>query len=215
MITSQSKKRIVIADDHAIVREGIRKLVERPDRVVVGEAGDGEEALRLILAEQPDLAILDYSLPFLNGVQVIRKSLEELPDTQMLLYTMHDMEEAQLEALRAGARGYVLKSDPAEVLVAAVHSLLLRKPYFSPSISEALLDNFLKNADRPRQLLTDRELEVLKLIAEGYTNKRAAEALGISVKTVETHRASIQRKVGTGSTADIVRYAIRNAIIEP
>lgn len=213
-IISRSTKRIVIADDHEAIRKGVRQLIERPDRIIVGEAGNGEEAVELITREKPDLAILDYSLPLLSGLQVIKKITEASPQTELLLYTMHDKEDVQLEALRSGARGYVLKTDPADVLVAAVQSLLLRKPYFSQSVSQVLLENFTRKPARTRAVITDREMDVLKLIAEGYTNKMTAKQLEISVKTVETHRASIQAKLGARCTADIVRYAIRNGIVE-
>lgn len=211
---STSIKRIVIVDDHEAVRRGVRELVERPDRVIVGEAADGDTALRLVADEQPDLVILDFSIPALNGVQLTKKIVTQSPKTEILLFTMHDKEDLQMEALRAGARGYVLKSDQADILLQAVQSLLLHRMYFSPSVSQSLLENFCKNAEFPRPVITDREQQVLQLIAEGHTNKQTAAALGISIKTVETHRSAIQNKLNAHSTADIVRYAIRNGIIE-
>jgi len=206
--------RIVIADDHEAVRRGVRQLVERSDRSIVGEAADGEEALHVVLEEKPDLLILDYAIPVMNGLQVCKRVVAGSPSTEILFYTMHDREQTQIEILRAGARGYVLKSDPAETLLAAVETLLRHKPYFSPTLSHSLLESFLKNADRPKSTITDREFEVLQLIAEGLTNRLIAENLGISIKTVETHRSALMTKLQSRSTADLVRYAIRNGIIE-
>jgi len=206
--------RIVLADDHEAIRLGVRRLLERTDRKVIAEAADGEEALDQVERERPDLLILDYAIPILNGLQVCKRATEVSPSTQILIYSMHDREETQMHLLRAGARGYVLKSDPAETLLAAVDAVLRRKFYFSSTLSHRLLEDFLNNRSGPKSAITDREREVLQLIAEGLTNRRVGDNLGISVKTVETHRAALMTKLDAHSTADLVRYAVRNGIVE-
>jgi DNA-binding NarL/FixJ family response regulator len=211
-------RRILIADDHAAIREGIRSLLaSHPNWQIVGEASDGHEALRLARQLQPDITILDYSLPLMNGLELTRTIKRELPRTEILIYTMHDREELLVDILRAGARGYVLKSDTGSHLVAAIEALSLRKPYFSSEISETLLDHFVDSC-RPEgniSSLTSREREIVQLIAEGKINKQIAHILDISVKTVETHRATAMHKLKLRSTAELVRYAVRNNIVEP
>lgn len=210
-------KRLMIVDDHDALRRGVRALVEtRPNTVVVGEAENGRKALELARQCSPDIAIIDYSLPELNGVELTASLKREIPKLEVLLYTMHDKEATIVEALRAGARGYVMKSDSEHHLLAAIDALAIRRPYFSGAVSEALLQQFLQSTRNDSQsLLTHREREIVQLIAEGLINKQVATTLSISVKTVETHRASAMHKLKLRSTADLVRYAIRNNLIEP
>ena len=188
----------------------------RPNTVVVGEAGNGREAMEVARHCSPDIAILDFSLPELNGVELTTSLKREFPRLEVLLYTMHDRESTIVDALRAGARGYVMKSDSEEHLLAAIDALSIRRPYFSGAVSEALLQQFLQSTRSDNNsLLTHREREIVQLIAEGQINKQVANKLNISVKTVETHRASAMHKLKLRSTADLVRYAIRNNLIEP
>lgn len=211
-------RKLLIADDHEAIRNGVRSIVAtREDWRIVAEASNGHEALSLAQETQPDIAIIDYSLPQMNGLELTQALRREVPRTEVLIYTMHDREDIVQKVLRAGARGYVLKSDPGPDLIAAVEALLMRKPYFSGAVSEALLDHFL-DSSRARDgvsTLTTREREVAQLIAEGKINKEMAHILDISVKTVETHRASVMHKLNLKTTADLVRYAVRNNIIEP
>lgn len=210
-------KRLMLVDDHDAVRRGIRALVEtRPKFVVVGEAADGSLACEEAQRCAPDIAILDHSLPGLNGIEVTAALKRQFPRLEVLIYTMHDRESVILDALRAGARGYVLKSDNEQLLLAALESLAIRRPFFTGAVSEALLERFLTSArDDYESVLTPRERQIVQLIAEGLINKQIASELDISVKTVETHRSSAMHKLKLNSTADLVRYAIRNNLIAP
>jgi len=210
-------KRVMIVDDHDALRRGIRTLVEtHPSFVVVGEAATGSAALAEAKRTAPDIAIIDYSLPELNGLDLTLALKRELPRLEVLIYTMHSRDDVITAILKAGARGYVMKSDSEEHLLAALDALALRRPYFSGAVSEALLEQFLQsNRHINAGVLTHREREVVQLIAEGKINKQIAGKLDISVKTVETHRASAMRKLNLKTTADLVRYAVRNSIIEP
>ncbi len=209
-------RRVMIVDDHDAVRRGVRQLIEtRPYYRVVGEASDGRDALELARETKPDIAILDYSLPGLNGLDVAHLLRRESPRIEILLYTMHDREDLVVDVLRAGVRALVLKSDTERHLIAALDALSIHRPYFSEAISETLLERVLES--RPQSgssSLTRREREVVQQIAEGRINKEIAEILHISVKTVETHRASAMHKLKLRTTADLVRFAIRNNIIE-
>ncbi len=209
-------RRIMIVDDHDAVRRGVRHLVEtKPYYQVIGEASDGRSAIDLAHETNPDIAILDYSLPELNGLDLAHLLKREFPRIEILLYTMHDREEIIMDVLRAGVRGFVLKSDTERHLIAALDALSIHRPYFSGAISETLLDKFLETKPQPSASnLTHREREVVQQIAEGRINKEIAEILHISVKTVETHRASAMHKLKLRTTADLVRYAIRNNIIQ-
>lgn len=211
-------RKLLIADDHEAIRNGVRSIVAaRQQWRIVAEASNGHEALSLAQETQPDIAIIDYSLPQMNGLELTQALRREVPRAEVLIYTMHDREDIVQKVLRAGARGYVLKSDPGPDLIAAVEALLMRKPYFSGAVSEALLDHFLDSSHsrNDASMLTTREREVVQLIAEGKINKEMAHILSISVKTVETHRASVMHKLNLKTTADLVRYAVRNNIIEP
>jgi DNA-binding NarL/FixJ family response regulator len=209
--------RIMIADDHLIVRRGLRAVIEaRPGWEVVAEAADGNEAVEMALKTKPDVAVLDFSLPTLDGLETTRRIRHALK-TEVLIFTMHESEQIIRNLLKAGAKGYVLKSDADVHLIAAIEALSQHRPYFTWRASEALLD-LLRDAPDGTQsegVLTSREREVVKLIAEGFSNKTAALHLKVSIKTVESHRATAMRKLGTSSTADLVRYAVRNHLIEP
>ena len=210
-------RRIIIVDDHDAVRRGIRQLLEtKPYYRVVGEATNGREGLELAREAQPDIAIVDYSIPELNGLDLSHALKREFPRIEILLYTMHDREEIVIEVLRAGVRGFVLKSDAEKHLIAALDALSLRRPYFSAAISDTLLEQFLDSKPHPlASSLTHREREVVQQVAEGRINKEVAARLDISIKTVETHRASAMRKLKLRTTADLVRYAIRNQLVQP
>ena len=207
--------RILIADDHDVVRSGLRQILEdQPSWEVVAEASDGKDAILKAIQSKPDVAVLDYSLPLVNGLEVTRQIRARLPKTEVLIFTMHDNETLIQELLKAGARGYLLKSDARRHLIGAIESLALHKPFFTAKVSEALLDSYLTKPHREGSSLTNRERSVVQLIAEGHTNKQIAHILDISLKTVETHRASVMRKLNLSSSAGLVRYAIRNRIVE-
>lgn len=209
-------RRILIADDHDILRRGVRMLVEsRPNLKVVAEATTGMEALLAARRLSPDIAIIDYALPEMNGLNLTIALKRDLPRIEILVYTMEDHEDLVIAMLRAGARGFVLKSDGGRHLSAAIDALSVHRPYFSAAISETLLDHFLHN-DGISTLngLTHREREVVQLIAEGKINKEIGTALNISVKTVETHRAAAMHKLKLRTTAELVRFAVRHNIIE-
>jgi DNA-binding NarL/FixJ family response regulator len=209
-------RRIMIVDDHDAVRRGIRQLIEtKPYYQVVGEAADGHSAVDLARETTPDIAVLDYSLPALNGVDLAVKLRGLFPRIEILLYTMHDREEIIVDVLRAGVRGFVLKSDAENHLIAALDALAIHRPYFSGIVSETLLERFLgAKMQTTASSLTKREREIVQQIAEGRINKEIAQILGISIKTVETHRASVMHKLKLRTTADLVRYAIRNNIVQ-
>lgn len=217
-MVSSPIRRIVLADDHEMIRLGVRSiLAEHPHWQVVGEASNGRDALELIRSVRPHIAILDYSLPHLNGLEVTRTIKKELPRTEILIFTMHDREDLLAEVLMAGARGYLLKSDASKQLVAAVEALSVNRPYFSGKVSQTLLDRFILMAsrDQPVGALTPREREIVQLIAEGRLNKEIGAILGLAVKTVETHRAAAMHKLELKNSAELIRYAVRNRIIEP
>ena len=205
-------KRILVADDHAIVRSGLRVVIEsRPDWVVSGEAIDGMDAFARTMETKPDVAILDYSMPFMTGVEVSRRIKSNHLQTEVLILTMHDSEPLLAEVLMAGVRGFLLKSDARSHLIAAVEALLEHRPYFTSPILEKLLHDYqLSKRDRPAAELTSREQNVVQ-----HTNRSIGRVLDLSVKTVETHRASAMRKLGISSTAELVRYAIRTKLIGP
>ena len=210
--------RILLADDHAVVRRGLRALLEaREDFAVCAEASDGRTAVELTLAHKPDVVVLDISLSIVNGIEATRQIRREAPDTEVMIFTLHDRESEIRDVLHAGARGYVLKSEADEQIMRAVDALARHRAYFSDQVSEALLDKFVEQgvsgSDAPS--LTAREREVVQLIAEGNSNKKVAHLLSISVKTVETHRSASMRKLDIHSTAELVRYAVRHRLIMP
>ena len=208
--------RILIADDHEIVRKGVRDVIQaHPGWEVCGEAKDGQDALDIALREKPDIAVLDVSLPSLNGVALTRRLQKECPGVKVLLFTMHDDDETVGSGLAAGARGYILKSDSELNLEAAISALGANRPYFSSLVSELLLDAALNDRKRSRlESFTVRELEVAQLIAEGNSNKQIARLLEISIKTVESHRAAAMRKAGVRTAAEFVRFAIKHNLIQ-
>jgi DNA-binding NarL/FixJ family response regulator len=207
--------RIMIADDHEVVRSGLRSILEaQPRWEVVGEAADGKEAIRKAIELKPEVAVLDYALPLVNGVEATRQIRARVPSVEVLIFTMHDNEKLIYDLLKAGARGYLLKSDAKHSLLAAIESLAVHRPFFTAKVSETLLESYLTKAGTAENVLSSRERGVIQLIAEGNSNKQIANILNISVKTVETHRAAAMRKLNLTSAAALVRYAIRNKIIE-
>ena len=207
--------RILIADDHVVVRLGLRQIIETHSGWhVVAEAENGKDAIAKSLETKPDVAVLDYSLPLMNGCDATKQILARLPKTEILIFTMHDSECLFNELLRAGAHGYLLKTDARKYLIRAVETLAMHRPFFTGTASEVLLESYRRRPERVRSVLTDRERGVVQLIAEGNTNKQVANQLGISLKTVETHRASIMRKLNLLSSAALVRYAVRNNIVQ-
>ena len=207
--------RILIADDHDVVRSGIRRIIEdQPGWSVVAEATDGKDAVAQAIATKPDVAILDYRLPLIDGIEATRQIRRHVPKVEVLIFTMHDDEELLRELLVAGARGYVLKSDAAQHLISAIQSLAEHKPFFTDRTSQVLLDTFLTKAGQVKPILTGREQVVVQLVAEGHTNKEIAAVLGISIKTVETHRAAVMHKLTLTSSAALVRYAVRNKLVQ-
>jgi DNA-binding NarL/FixJ family response regulator len=209
-------KRIVIVDKYDVVRAGLRNvLTADPDWDVVAEAADGRQALRELARQRPDVLITDYSVPLLNGVEITRQATQRFPETKVLVFTQHDSEPVIGEALRAGALGFVLKGECNGTLVQAVRSLCEGRPYFSTVVGQLLLRSFCAmDCAVDRQVLTPREKSVVQLVAEGHSNKKIAEILCVSPKTIETHRFQANQKLNLKSTAALVRYAIRNSLAE-
>ena len=207
--------RILIADDHEIVRQGVRAILAKRERwQVVAEAADGRDAVEQARLTEPDIAILDYALPFINGVEAARQIRLHSPKTEILIFTQHDNEALLRNILEAGVRGYLLKSDATLYLVQAVEALEHHQPFFTKTVSDMLVSSYLATSDASASVLTSRETAVVKLIAEGHSNKETAAILGLSEKTVESHRAASMRKLDAKSTASLVRYAIRNHLID-
>ncbi|MCP4620341.1 MAG: response regulator transcription factor [Bradyrhizobium sp.] len=210
-------KRIVIADDHEVVRSGLRAIIEtRSDWTVSGEATNGQQAVALTLETRSDVVIVDYSMPLMSGLEVSRRLKVLQPRAEVLILTMHENEELLTEAILAGVRGFLFKSDARKHLISAIEALLEGRPYFTSVLMEKLLHDYQNNKqNRLDRLLTPREQSVVQLIAEGHTNRSISAVLKLSVKTVETHRASAMRKLGVSSTAELVRYAIRKKLVSP
>ena len=208
---------LLIADDHGIVRGGLRALLDRqPDLEVVAEAADGAEALEQALALRPDLCILDVAMPKLTGLQATRQIRAHRPDTQVLMLSMHDDERYIFEALQSGASGYVLKREADHELVAAVRAVGNGEAFLTNAAARPLVREWMRDpASGPREALTPREEEVVKLIAEAHTNAQIAEILHLSEKTVESHRGNVLRKLGMRDRVELVRYAIRRGLVEP
>lgn len=208
--------RILIADDHGVVRGGLRLLLDRqPGLEVVDEAGDGVEALERTLAQRPDVAILDVSMPRLTGIQATREIKAHAPEVSVLVLSMHDDERYVFEALKAGASGYVLKREADVDLVDAVNAVRRGEPFLTNAATETLIREWMADdTTGPSEPLTNREQEVLKLIAEAHTNREIGEILHLSEKTVESHRGNILRKLGMRDRVELVRYAIRRGLVE-
>jgi DNA-binding NarL/FixJ family response regulator len=207
--------RILIADEQDVVRSGVRAILEsQVGWTVVGEAADGKEAIDKALATRPDVVVLDYELPVINGVETTRQIRGRVAGAEVLIFTMHDTATLVREVLESGARGYLLKSDAKAFLIAAVESLAAHKPFFTGQVCETLLKTYLSKGLAPHCVLTAREKLVVRLVAEGYTNKEIADVLTIGLKTVESHRAMALRKLNLDSTAALIRYAVRNRIVE-
>ena len=210
--------RIVIADDHEMVRRGlVATLADAGRWTVVAQADNGRQAVELVATHKPDIAILDLSMPELNGLDATRRILINEPQTRVLILTAHESEQLVREVLSAGARGYVLKSDAGRILVRAVEALLEGQTFFTSTVARLVLDGYLRGGGEAPELaptLSAREREIVQLLAEGASNKEVARALGISVKTAETHRGNIMRKMQFASLSDLVKYAVRNKIVE-
>ena len=211
--------RILIADDHELFRRGLAaELTQVPGWVVAGEAANGREAVELAAALGPDIIVLDLTMPELNGLEAARRIIAMEPAARVLILTAHESEQLVREVFSAGAKGYVLKSDAGRMLVAALQALLGGGSFFTSNVARIVLDGYLRSESsgvEASDTLSTREREIVQLLAEGGSNKDVARILNISVKTAETHRSNIMRKMGFGSLPELVRYAIRNKIIEP
>ncbi len=207
--------RILLADDHLLVRQGLRALLEQRNFTIAGEASDGAEAVRLCRELSPDVGILDLGMPVMNGIDAAREILREQPTIKIVLLTMYTEESYVLDALQAGVTGYVIKTEAAIDLVGALKEVSQGSTYLSAKISRAIVQSYLQKGRGPADLLTPRERQVLQLIAEGRTTREIAGFLGVSVKTAEAHRSKMMSKIGTHGTAGLVRYAIRRGLVQP
>lgn len=214
------KVRLLVADDHKIFRQGIKKLLEEePDLQVVGEAADGREVVKKAAELKPDIILMDIAMANLNGLEATKQIKKVLPESRIIMLTMHKNEEYVLQSFQAGASGYILKEGAVEELVSAIRSIHADKSFLSPTVSKTLVDAYLRKmetgkTETPFDLLTDREREVLQLIAEGFTNREVAKQLYISVKTVEAHRAHIMQKLNIHDIAKLVKYAIQKGLVD-
>ncbi|HZT76269.1 MAG TPA: response regulator transcription factor [Vicinamibacterales bacterium] len=214
-----SKVRILLGDDHTLVRQGFRKILEeRPDWEIVAEASDGREAVRLASEIEPDVAVLDITMPLLNGIEATRQIVRRHPSTHVLILSMHSAEAYIIQALKAGALGYLLKDSADAELMRGVAAVAAGKSFFSPAVAKVMLDDYVRHmaekglADR-YESLSEREREIFQLVAEGHSNKAIAELLSVSPATVETHRAHILQKLDVHNTAELVLYAVRRGVI--
>jgi DNA-binding NarL/FixJ family response regulator len=206
---------VLLADDHAIVRQGLRALLERDGLQIVGEVSSGREAVRIARERRPDVAVLDFAMPLLNGLDAGREILQATRGTKVILLTMHTDDQYVLEAIRAGVKGYVVKTQAAADLIRAIEDVCRGLIYLSPTISQTVVQAFLTKAEVPVDPLTPREREVLQLVAEGKRTKEIAQLLGVSVKTAEAHRGRLMGKLEVHGTAGLVRHAIRRGLIQP
>jgi len=216
---SLGKLRLLIGDDHTLFRQGLRKILEeRPEWEIVAEAGDGREAVRQAIALRPDVVVLDIGMPLLNGIEATRQILKRLPDVGVLIVSMHAEEAYIVQALQAGACGYLLKDSAAHDLIRGIGDVAARKSFFSPAVAKVMLDDYVKRladqgiVDRYGSL-SEREREIFQLVAEGRSSKEIAELLSVSPTTVETHRAHIMQKLDLHGTAELVLYAVRRGVI--
>jgi DNA-binding NarL/FixJ family response regulator len=206
---------VVLADDHPLVRQGVRRLLEREEFEILGEASDGLEVIGLAEQFHPDVILLDLSMPMLNGIGAVREIAKVSPRTKIIVLTMHTEEHLILEALRAGVKGCVVKTQAPEHLLQAIREVCGGGVYLSPSVSGVVVQGYLAKTEGPYDPLTNRERQVLQLIAEGKTTKEIAVILGVSVKTGESHRSALMGKLDIHSIAELVRYAIRRGLVEP
>ena len=211
--------RILLADDHTVVRDGLRALLEKqPDMTVVGEAADGRETVQLTSELTPDVVVMDIAMPNMNGIEATRRIVEKHPGTGVVILSMHHDESYVIRSLKAGARAYLLKDAMKAELIDAIHAVAEGKSFFSPKISRILQEDYVqalgrKGADDSYELLTDREREILQLVAEGKTNKEIANTLNLSLYTVDTHRTHILQKLNLHSVPEVILYAVRKGII--
>jgi RNA polymerase sigma factor (sigma-70 family) len=211
--------RVLLADDHGVVRKGLRFLLERqPDMEIVGEAADGREAVRLAEASNPDIVIMDIAMPLLNGIEATAQIVKRNPAIAVIILSVHSDEDYLLSSLNAGAKGYLLKDSAEEDLVRAIQAVRKGTPFFSPEIAKTMLEDYMRflqqrNLQDSYDLLTEREKEVLQLLAEGKSNKEVASILDVSVYTVDSHRTHLMQKLNLHNTAEIVLYAVRKKII--
>jgi two-component system, NarL family, response regulator NreC len=209
------KTQIVLADNHVVVRQGVKSLLEREGFQVAGEAADGQELLRIAKDLQPDVAVMDIGMPVMNGLMAVRELKRACPKTKAILLTRHDEDQYVVEALRAGIQGYILKNQAATDLVDALRQVCRGQVYLSPGISRVVVDAYLSKSSMSDDPLSSREHEVLQLIAEGKSTKDVASLLGISVKTAESHRSRLMGKLDIHETASLVRYAVRRGLVQP
>jgi two-component system, NarL family, response regulator NreC len=213
------KIRIVLADDHKLMRSGLRLLLEQQtDLAVVGEASDGRDAVALVASHRPEVLVMDIGMPNLNGIEAAVRITQSYPEISIVMLSMHSDESYVLRALKAGAKGYLLKDSAEADLIRAVHAVAEGKSFFSPAVSKVLLDDYVRKLKRsgtedPYDLLTPREREVLQLVAEGKSNKEVAQLLNLSVYTVETHRSNIMGKLNLHGVPELILYAVRKGII--
>jgi DNA-binding NarL/FixJ family response regulator len=209
------RTRILLADDHAVVRQGFKMLLDaQPDMEIVGEAANGREAVESAEVLKPDVVVMDVAMPDLNGIEATRRLTAATPRTRVIALSMHKDSVYVREILRAGARGYLLKDSGAEDLVTAIRAVARGESYLSPAVSNAVLDDYRKHVTNPVDLLTSREREVLQMLAEGRTNKEIAGVLNLSVYTVDAHRGRIMEKLNLHSINELVRFAVRNGLID-
>jgi DNA-binding NarL/FixJ family response regulator len=213
------KIRVLLADDHRMLREGIRALLERQEDIqVVGEAGDGREAVRLTTQLCPDVVVMDVSMPMLNGIEATRQIRRDCPDVRVLILTVHESEEYVAQLLVAGASGYIIKRAAGEELVSAIRAVHQGEAFLYPSIARVVIEDYVRRLQAgtglsAQEVLTDREREVLQLIAEGYTNREIADLLHLSIKTVQNHRSKIMNKLDLHDRGELIKYAIQQGII--
>jgi DNA-binding NarL/FixJ family response regulator len=207
--------RIVLADDHVLVRQSLKSLLEREGFQVVAEASDGQQALRDVASLQPDVAIMDISMPTINGLNAAREMSRSSPKTKTILLTQHDESQYIREALEVGVRGYVLKNQVANDLLVAIQQVTRGQVYLSPGVSSAVIEAYQSKSEKSKNPLTLRERQVLQLIAEGKSTKDVASLLGVSVKTAESHRTRLMQKLDIHETASLVLYAVRHGIVQP
>jgi two-component system response regulator NreC len=207
--------RVLLADDHVLVRQGLKSLLEREKFQVIAEASDGQEVIRQAETLHPDIAVIDISMPTLNGIDAARELARSCPKTKVILLTQHEEEQYIYEALQARVKGYVLKNQVASDLVHAMQQVSKGGIYLSPGVSQAVVEAYRSKSDKPTDPLSGRERQVLQLIAEGRSTKDVASLLGISVKTAESHRSRLMQKLDIHETASLVRYAVRRGLVQP